>query len=104
MCVIVLSVLLGGFAARQRESHNYCELRQFLNTPRVQVVSSTTATSDLYVLVYAALRRKDQPIATNNLRTTASNLEHGAALLTSVARFKNIDGLRAGTCLEDFIP
>ncbi len=62
VCVTVLGELLGGFAAGQRESNNRSELTQFLNTPRVKVVSSTTATADLYALVYAALRRKGQPI------------------------------------------
>lgn len=104
VCVTVLGELLSGFAAGKRESINRSELTQFLNTPRVKVVSSTTATADLYALVYAALRRKGQPIPTNDLWIAASSLEHGAALLTLDTRFKNIDGLRAGTCLDDFIP
>lgn len=104
VCVTVLGELLGGFAAGKRESHNRSELTQFLNTPRVKVVSSTIATADLYALVYAALRRKGQPIPTNDLWIAASSLEHGAALLTLDAHFQNIDGLRAGTRLDDFIP
>jgi len=104
VCVTVLGELLGGFAAGQRESHNRSELTQFLNTPRVKVVSSTIATADLYALVYAALRRKGQPIPTNDLWIAASSLEHGAALLTLDAHFHNIDGLRAGNRLDDFIP
>ena len=31
-------------------------------------------------------------------------LEHGAALLTRDAHFSQIDGLRCGQCLEDFLP
>lgn len=104
VCVTVLGELLGGFAAGQRESANRSELSLFINTPRVKVVSSTAATADLYALVYAALRRKGQPIPTNDLWIAASSLEHGAALLTRDAHFKNIDGLRAGARLEDFIP
>ena len=104
VCVTVLGELLGGFAAGQRESKNRSELTQFLSTPRVKVVSSTTATADLYALVYAALRRKGQPIPTNDLWIAASRLEHGAALLTLDAHFKNIDGLSTGTHLDDFIP
>ena len=104
VCVTVLGELLAGFAAGQRESNNRNELTQFLNTPRVKLVPSTTSTADLYGLVYAALRRKGQPIPTNDLWIAASSLEHGAALLTLDAHFKNIDGLHAGTCLDDFIP
>jgi predicted nucleic acid-binding protein len=54
--------------------------------------------------VYAALRRKGQPIPTNDLWIAASSLEHGAALLTLDAHFQHIDVLRVGSCLEDFIP
>ncbi|CAG0940059.1 Ribonuclease VapC4 [Gallionellaceae bacterium] len=104
LCVTVLGELLGGFAAGQRESANRSELSQFINTPRVKVVPGTAATADLYALVYAALRRKGQPIPTNDLWIAASSLEHGAALLTFDAHFKSIDGLRAGARLEEFIP
>ena len=104
LCVTVLGELLGGFAAGQRESHNRNELTQFLNTPRVKIVSSTTATADIYALVYLALRRKGQPIPTNDLWIAASSLEYGAALLTLDTHFKLIDGLRVGTHLDDFIP
>ncbi len=104
VCATVLGELLGGFAAGQRESTNRNELAQFLNVPRVKVVPSTAATADLYALVYAALRRKGQPIPTNDLWIAASSLEHGAALLTLDAHFQNIDGLRTGTRLEEFIP
>ncbi|NNM69680.1 MAG: type II toxin-antitoxin system VapC family toxin [Gallionella sp.] len=104
VCATVLGELLGGFAAGLRESTNRNELTQFLSTPRVNVVPSTTATADLYALVYAALRRKGQPIPTNDLWIAASSLEYGAVLLTLDAHFQNIDGLRAGARLEDFIP
>ncbi len=104
LCATVLGELLGGFAAGQRESANRAELTRFIDVPRVKVVSSTAATADLYALVYAALRRKGQPIPTNDLWIAASSLEYGAALLTLDAHFKNIDGLRVGTRLEDFIP
>lgn len=104
LCATVLGELLGGFAAGQRESSNRSELTQFINVPRVKVVPSTAATADLYALIYAALRRKGQPIPTNDLWIAASSLEHGASLLTFDAHFKNIDGLRIGTRLEEFIP
>uniref|UniRef100_E6QPZ2 PilT protein-like n=1 Tax=mine drainage metagenome TaxID=410659 RepID=E6QPZ2_9ZZZZ len=104
MCVTVLGELLGGFSAGKQESNHRSELTQFLNAPRVKIVSITTGTADLYALVYAALRRKGQPIPTNDLWIAASSLEYGAALLTLDAHFENIDGLRAGTRLDDFIP
>lgn len=104
VCVTVLGELLAGFAAGTRESINRRELTQFLASPRITVAPTTTATADLYALVYAALRRKGQPIPSNDLWIAASCLEHGAALLTFDAHFRAIDGLRAGRQLEDFIP
>jgi len=104
LCATVLGELLAGFAAGHKESANRAELAQFINTPRVQVVPVTSATADLYALVYAALRRKGRPIPTNDLWIAASSLEHGAALLSLDAHFSEIDGLRAGARLEDFIP
>jgi predicted nucleic acid-binding protein len=104
VCATVLGELLGGFAAGQGESTNRSELSQFINAPRVKVVSSTAATADLYALVYAALRRKGKPAPINDLWIAASCLEHGAALLTLDAHFQDIDGLRVGTQLDDFIP
>lgn len=104
VCATVLGELLAGFAAGQREGVNRSELTQFISAPRVKVVSSSAATADLYALVYAALRRKGQPIPTNDLWIAASCLEHGAALLTLDAHFQNIDGLRVGKQMADFIP
>lgn len=102
--VTVLGELLAGFAAGTRVSTNRSELTQFLSSPRVRIVTSTSATADLYALIYAALRRKGQPIPTNDLWIAASCLEHGTALLTLDAHFQAIDGLQAGRQLEDFIP
>jgi len=101
---IVLGELLGGFAAGAREPKNRAELARFLDSPRVTTLSVTTQTADSYALVYAGLRRKGQPIPTNDLWIAASALEHGAALLTRDAHFAHIDGLRCGTRLQDFLP
>jgi tRNA(fMet)-specific endonuclease VapC len=101
---IVLGELLGGFAAGTREAKNRAELARFLDSPRVDVLSVSMQTADSYALIYAGLRRKGQPIPTNDLWIAASALEHGAALLTRDAHFSQIDGLRWGQRLEDFLP
>jgi tRNA(fMet)-specific endonuclease VapC len=101
---IVLGELLGGFAAGSREAKNRAELARFLDSPRVDVVPVTAQTADSYALVYFGLRRKGQPIPTNDLWIAASALEYGAALLTRDAHFAQIDGLRCGQRLEDFLP
>ena len=101
---IVLGELLGGFAAGSREPKNRAELARFLESPRVEVLPISAETADSYALVYAGLRRKGQPIPTNDLWIAASALEHGAALLTRDAHFAKIDGLRCGQRLDDFLP
>lgn len=101
---VVLGELLGGFAAGTREAKNRAELSRFLESPRVEVLPITGLTADSYALVYAALRRKGQPIPTNDLWIAASALEHGAALLTRDAHFAQIEGLRIGQRLEEFLP
>ena len=101
---IVLGELLGGFAAGTREPKNRAELARFLVSPRVKVLPITVDTADSYALIYAGLRRKGQPIPTNDLWIAASALEHGAALLTRDAHFSHVDGLRCGQRLGDFLP
>ena len=101
---IVLGELLGGFAAGTREAKNRAELARFLDSPRVEVVPVTAQTADSYALLYSGLRRKGQPIPTNDLWIAASALEHGAALLTRDSHFGQIDGLRCGQKLDDFLP
>ncbi len=101
---VVLGELLGGFAAGTREQKNRAELARFLDSPRVELLPITAQTADSYALVYAGLRRRGQPIPTNDLWIAASALEHGAALLTRDAHFAQIDGLRCGQRLDDFLP
>jgi predicted nucleic acid-binding protein len=101
---VVLGELLGGFAAGTREQKNRAELARFLDSPRVEVLPVTEQTADCYALVYAGLRRKGQPIPTNDLWIAASALEHGAALLTHDAHFSQIVNLRCGQRMEDFLP
>ena len=101
---IVLGELLGGFAAGTREAKNRAELARFLDSPRVEVVPVTAQTADSYALVYSSLRRKGRPIPTNDLWIAASALEHGAALLTRDTHFGQIEGLRCGQRLENFLP
>ena len=93
-----------GFAVGSRQSVNRAELTKFIESPRVKVVPSGTATADFYALAYAALRQLGKPIPTNDLWIAASCLEHGAALLTLDAHFQHVGGLRVGAQLDDFLP
>lgn len=100
---VMLGESLGGLAAGGRDAKNRAELARSLHTPRVELLPITAHTADGYALVYAGLRRKGQPVPANDLWIAASALEHGAALLTRDAHFAQIDGLRSGRALEDFL-
>ena len=104
VCATVLGELLAGFAAGTREAKNRQELSLFMQSPRVRGVACGSITADNYALIYAALRRKGKPIPTNDLWIAASALEHGAGLLTLDAHFAEVDGLRQGSALADFLP
>ena len=101
---VVLGELLAGFAAGTREPKNRAELARFIESPRVEVLPVTAETADSYALVWLGLRRKGQPIPTNDLWIAASAMEHGAALLTRDAHFAHIEGLRCGWRLADLLP
>ena len=101
---VVLGELLGGFAPGTREATNRAQLARFLDSPRVDVVAVTAQTADSYALIYSGLRRKGQPIPTNDLWIAASAMEHGAGLLTRDVHFRQVEGLRCGQCLADFLP
>ncbi len=101
---IILGELLAGFAAGTREASNRAQLSRFLASERVVVLNVTDETADRYALVYASLRRKGQPIPTNDLWIAASALERGVALLTLDEHFSHVEGLRVGRRTADFLP
>ena len=100
----VLGELLAGFAAGTRAPQNRAGLAQFLDSARVEVLPITALTADSFALVYAGLRRKGQPMPSNDLWIAASALAHGAALLSRDAHFSQVDSLRCGQRLADFLP
>ncbi len=104
ICATVLGELLAGFAAGTREAKYRQELSLFMQSPRVRLVTCGSITADNYALIYAALRLKGKPIPANDLWIAASTLEHGAGLLTLDAHFAEVDGLRQGRSLAEFLP
>ncbi len=101
---VVLGELLAGFAAGKREAVNREELALFLRSNRVTTLPVGQATADHYALVFARLRARGRPIPSNDLWIAACALEAGGALLSLDAHFAEVDGLRVGRCLGDFLP
>ena len=87
---IVLGELLGGFELGRNARRNREELRLFLASPRVRIVPIGEATAQRYAVVYASLRRRGQPIPTNDLWIAASAMEHGTELVTLDRDFTHV--------------
>ncbi len=91
--LIVIGELRAGFAAGSREAENLANLRQFLRSPRVAVLSPDEETAENYARVFLQLRKQGTAIPTNDLWIAALALQHGVQLCTSDAHFHHVAGL-----------
>jgi tRNA(fMet)-specific endonuclease VapC len=87
---IVLGELHAGFAAGNRQEKNETELKAFLDSSRVQVVSLDEDTSVFYATIYAERRKAGTMIPTNDLWIAASAMQHGLGLLTLDSHFEHV--------------
>jgi len=92
--LIVLGELRAGFAAGSRAGENLATLRQFLASPRVNVLLPDEITTEHYARIFLQLRQKGAAIPTNDLWIAALVLQRGLALCSSDAHFRHIAGLR----------
>lgn len=90
---IVLGELYSGFKGGSKENLNKQELEQFLDKPRVEVIPIDEITTEFYAQVYWNLRRKGNPIPTNDMWIAASALQYGLALFSLDAHFNKVNGL-----------
>lgn len=93
MPVIVLGELRAGFAFGSRPEQNEAELIRFLGSTRVVVQPVDETVTLAYASIYRQLRRKGQPIPTNDLWIAACTLAGNAVLLTGDSHFAGIEGL-----------
>jgi predicted nucleic acid-binding protein len=99
----VLGELLAGFAFGSREEKNRAELQQFLNSNRVRILLVDDGTASYYATVYRLLRKKGQPIPTNDMWIAASGLQHSYALFSYDGYFEHVDGLVVGATATDLL-
>jgi tRNA(fMet)-specific endonuclease VapC len=90
---VVLGEVLAGFRHGAKLAENLERLRRFVAQPRVTLVPVTWTTADRYSRVYAALRRKGNPIPTNDMWIAAHALETGADLVSFDPHFRDVEGL-----------
>ena len=84
---IVLGELRAGFAAGGRRKENETELREFLDSPRVRVLTVNEEASEFYAAIYSSLRQAGSPIPSNDLWIAATAMQHGLHLVTSDRHF-----------------
>jgi len=91
--VVVLGELIGGFQYGGRTQRNINELEQFLDSPRVFVIDVDEETAGFYAEIYKMLRKKGNPIPSNDMWVAASAMRHGLSLFTLDDHFNYINGL-----------
>ena len=99
-----MNELLAGFSVGKQEANNLRELQQFLETPRVKLLSSNEMTAKYYAMIYKQLRTQGKPIPTNDMWIAATAIQHHLVLLSYDKHFLNIEGLSYGQQLSDFLP
>ena len=90
---VILGELYAGFKGGTKEKKNKVELDQFLDSPRVEIISVDEATAEVYAHIFWNLRKKGYPIPTNDIWVAASAFQHNLALFTLDNHFNKIDGL-----------
>lgn len=100
---VVLGELLGNFDHGNKAKQNRNELQQFLASSRVKIFPLTSDTPNFYSQVYASLKRKGQPIPTNDMWIAAQALENGCVVCTFDKHFQAIDGLIIGNTLSELM-
>lgn len=87
---IVLGELLAGFRKGTRFARNVESLRDFLTSPRAQLIGLDDETADRYSVLHHHLRLSGDSVPTNDLWIAASALQHGLRLITTDSHFQRI--------------
>lgn len=90
---VVMGELLAGFKGGIREIVNRKELDQFLDSPRVEMLSLDESSADFFSLVFNNLKKIGKPIPTNDIWIAASALQYGRTLATLDSHFLYVSGL-----------
>lgn len=98
--VVVLGELFAGFKGGVRETINRKELDQFLDSPRVEVLTLDESSADFFALVFNGLKQIGKPIPTNDIWIAASAMQYGRTLATLDHHFSYIAGLSLHPALK----
>jgi predicted nucleic acid-binding protein len=107
---VILEELYGGFELGSREEYNRRELKQFLEISKINRFANAkrslreinSDTAEYYAKVYCDLRKKGNPIPTNDMWIAAMALQYNLALFSYDKHFRAVDGLITGNSSADF--
>ena len=87
---VVVGELKAGFARGRHRRKNERELRQFLESPRVRVLTMDEDTAERYAVIVNGLRSAGTPIPTNDVWIAASAMQHGLTVVTTDAHYEKV--------------
>ncbi len=87
---IVLGELYAGFARGTLQKANLEDLQKFLESPRVQIDVIDPETAGRYAVIFNDLRRRGNPVPTNDIWIAASAMQHGLTVVTADSHFSSI--------------
>lgn len=95
---VVLGELLAGFAMGGKDKRNRNILKEFLSSPRVELVTLDEETSERYAAIIAYLRARSTPIPTNDLWIAATAMQYGLKLLTTDTHYQKVPQIIVECC------
>lgn len=87
---IVLGELRAGFLLGGKREKNERELREFLESPRVSVLTLDEETAERWALITTSLKKAGTPLASNDIWIAASAMQHGLPILTADTDFQKV--------------
>ena len=94
MPIQALVELLSGFRKGTQFRANSARLTRIVGQLAIEWIECDRAVAELYSTIHDTLRRKGQPIPTNDLWIAACCMNVGGILLTTDRRFLQVEGLR----------
>lgn len=98
---VIIGELYGGFALGSKEEYNRRELQQFLEISKINCFAIDSDTEEYYAKVYCDLRKKGNPIPTNDMWIAATALQYNLALFSYDKHFRAVNGLITGNSIAD---
>lgn len=95
---VVLGELYAGFAHGVREKKNRDIFREFLDSPRVQIVVIDEETAERYTAIITYLWSKGTPIPTSDLWIAATAMQYGLKLITTDSHYRNVPQIIVECC------